>query len=313
MTDPSAQPQLTPPDPASPEPTDGHIAAGVVASLACYPVKGCAAMPVTQTQATPAGLAHDRSFMVVDDAGVFRSQRYDPRLALVRPWIDPDGHRLTLRAPHVDPIRVSVDRDGPRRQVRLFGARYQGIDQGDAVAEWLTDVLGRPSRLVRVPPEHDRSTDGETPGTSGYADSCAVHLISRSSLHLLNRRIALSGDRPVPDDRFRANIVVAGWPHPHTEDRIRRLTIGPVELAYAKPAIRCAVTLVDQESGRRRGRQPLRALAGYRRTALGLAFGIKLAVTRPGRLAVGDAVVVTTTAVGRRADSRGTAAPPADA
>jgi hypothetical protein len=134
--------------------------------------------------------------------------------------------------------------------VELFGACYTGVDQGDAVAGWLSAVLGTPSRLVRVPPGHQRVTDGETPGTSGYADSCPVLLTSLSALDLLTERIAEHGGEPVPMSRFRPNVVVSGWSAPHTEERARRIGIGGAELGYAKPAVRCVVTMVDQESAR---------------------------------------------------------------
>lgn len=67
-----------------------------VVDLFTYPVKGCAGTPLDSTHLTPAGLAHDRSFMVVSTDGVYRTQRRDPRLALVRPTISADGGRLTL-------------------------------------------------------------------------------------------------------------------------------------------------------------------------------------------------------------------------
>jgi uncharacterized protein len=265
-----------------------------IAELICYPIKGCAGIRVPDSAMTPAGLAHDRTFMVVDTGGVFRTQRKDPRLATIRPSIDPDGGRLTLCAPETDPVAVAVDIDAARRDVWLFGNRYRGIDQGDAVAAWLTRVLGAPSRLVRVPPEHDRVTGGDTPGTSGYADSCPVLVLSRSSVDLLNTRLAGAGRRPVPADRFRPNIVVAGWAAPHTEDRVRHLAVGEVELGFATVAVRCAVITVDQVSGQRAGSDILRTLARYRRAPAGLTFGAKFAVIRPGRLAVGDKVVAGT-------------------
>ncbi|MEU5213787.1 MOSC N-terminal beta barrel domain-containing protein [Streptomyces sp. NPDC020742] len=265
-----------------------------VAALTCYPIKGCAGTPMEQARLTPAGIAHDRSFMVVSREGVFRTQRRDPRLALIRPAVSPDGRRLTLRAPGADALAVRVDTAGRRRTVDLFGAAYQGIDQGDPAAAWLSEVLGAPSRLVRVPPEHDRVTDGRTPGTSGYADSCALHVLSHSTLRLLDQKLAEQGAPPVPMNRFRPNIVVDGWDEPHTEDRTHRLTIGDADLGYAKLAIRCAVTLVDQETAERAGREPLRTLATYRRAAEGgVAFGTKLAVLRPGTVSVGDEVTVT--------------------
>ncbi|MGW4039354.1 MOSC domain-containing protein [Streptomyces sp. NPDC004778] len=281
-----------------------------VVDLITYPVKGCAGTSADSTHLTPAGLAHDRSFMVVSVDGVYRTQRRDPRLALVRPTVSADGSRLTLAPAEPESghgaLHLDVTTSAPRRDVDLFGATYQGIDQGDEAAAWLTDFLGTPSRLVRVPPEHDRKTDGLTPGTSGYADSSAVHVLSRASLAHLHTRLAEGGAPPLAMDRFRPNIVIDSLPEgahggqeqdwaaePHAEDRIRRMTIGAAELGYTKLAVRCAVTLVDQEAGVRGGPEPLRTLAGYRRfSAGGVVFGAKFAVARPGKLSVGDEVAV---------------------
>jgi uncharacterized protein YcbX len=262
-------------------------------SLLRYPIKGCAGTPLRGSVLIAAGLAHDRSFMVVDDDHVFRTQRRDPRLAVIRPEISDDGDLLTLHAPGMAALPVKVDREGARSGVDLFGRQYTGIDQGEPAARWLTEALEARSRLVRVPPEHDRATDGETPGTAGYADSAAVLLVSGPSLDLLHARLVEHGGEPLPMNRFRPNIVVDGWGEPHTEDRIRRVTIGNARLGYTKLAIRCPVTLVDQETGVRAGPEPLRTLATYRRSAAGgVTFGAKFAVLRTGELAVGDEVHV---------------------
>jgi uncharacterized protein YcbX len=264
-----------------------------VVALHTYPVKGCAGTTLNSAFLAPAGLAHDRTFMVVDEQGVFRSQRRDPLLATIRPAISGEGRELELHAPGADAVRVAVDIDGPRRPVEMFGNPYRGIDQGDAVAGWLTDVLGRPSRLVRVPPEHDRVTDGETPGRAGFADSGALLLVSRASWAELDRRIAERGAEGVPVDRFRPNVVVDGWAEPNVEDQVREMSVGDADLAFAKPAIRCAVTLVDQRTGVRSGPEPLRTLADYRRVSdKGVAFGAKFSVVRTGQLTVGDELVV---------------------
>jgi uncharacterized protein len=263
-----------------------------VTDLICYPVKGCAGVPVPATQITWAGLRHDRTFMVVSENGLFRSQRREPVMARIRPEISADGNVLWLHSPDTESIRIDVVLGAERRDVELWHQRFQGIDQGDDVAGWLADLIGAPSRLVRVPPEHGRVSDGETPGTSAYADSCAVLLASQSSLDALNARILERGAEPVPMNRFRPNIVVGGWDEPHTEDRVERLDIGEAELAFAKIAVRCAVPMHDQETGEKAGVEPIRTLAGYRRTAEGVVFGSKFAVARPGPVAVGDEVVV---------------------
>ncbi|MFG3253385.1 MOSC domain-containing protein [Streptomyces sp. NPDC048172] len=268
-----------------------------VAELITYPVKGCAGVAEREVPLGPAGLAHDRAFMVTDEDGVYRTQRHHPALALIRPEIAADGAVLTLDARGAGPVKVEVDTESPARPVDLFGAPFRGIDQGDEAAAWLSEFLGTPSRLVRVPPDHDRVTDGLTPGTSGFADSGAVHLLSRASLDGLNARIEAAGRAPLPMARFRPNIVVDGWPEPHREDGIRRATVAGTELAYAKPAIRCAVTLVDQEAGAKAGPEPLRTLAAYRRNPKeaggGVTFGTKFSVLRGGTLRVGDTLTVT--------------------
>lgn len=275
-----------------------------ITELICYPVKGCAGVPLRDTPVTPAGIAHDRSFLVISEDGVFRSQRRTPRLAVIHPETDPAGETLTLRASGVAPLRIEVVTDGPRRDVEMFRTPYRAIDQGAEVAGWLSEVLGEASRLVRVPPEHDRVTDGLTPGTSGFADSSALHLLSLPSLALLNERLAARDCPPLPMTRFRPNIVVDGWTadgaraatggEPHMEDRARRIAAGDAEFGYTKLAIRCAVTTVEQRSGTRAGPEPLRTLADYRRaTEGGVAFGAKFAVLRPGKLSVGDEARVT--------------------
>jgi uncharacterized protein len=261
-----------------------------VTELISYPVKGCAGVPLGEAMVTSAGLAHDRTFMVVDADYVFRSQRRDPRLAVIQPAVSADGGQLTLAMSGMEDLCVEVDLDSARRDVVMFQGRYQGIDQGGSASQWLSSALGRPSRLVRVPPEYHRLTDGWTPGTSAYADSSAVLVVSLASLREFNRRV---DGAPVPMSRFRPNIVIDGGECPHIEDRIRHAGAGNAELGYAKLAIRCAVTLVDQGQGVKSGPEPIRTLATYRRaSAGGVAFGAKFSVVRPGKLAVGDDVTV---------------------
>lgn len=264
-----------------------------ITDLVSYPVKGCAGVPLREAVLTDAGLEHDRTFMVVAPDGTSVTQRAFARMAVITAEVTAQGERLTLRAPEAEPIDVIVDTRAARRPVELFKRSYLGIDQGDAVASWLSDRLGTRCRLVRVPPEHDRVTTGLVPGTASYADSGALHVLSWSTLTALNERITEGGGYPVPFRRFRPNIVVTGWDMPHTEDRARTLVIGDAELGFAQKRIRCAVTTVDQESGERAGPEPLRTLATYRREHKRIVFGANYAVLRTGKLSIGDQVTVT--------------------
>ncbi|MFE7709696.1 MOSC domain-containing protein [Streptomyces sp. NPDC057486] len=270
-----------------------------VRELTYYPVKGCAGTTVDSVQVLGTGLEHDRTFMVVDAAdGAFRSQRTHSSMASIGVEVREDGAVLALSAQGVEPLRLKVDRDGPRREVSMFDRPLgAAADQGDEVAEWFSDALGAKSRLVRVAPDFDRDGWGETPGKVNFADAHAVLVASTASLDGLNARITARGDAaPVPMDRFRANIVLAGDDEPHFEDRARRMILGSVELAHSVRAMRCNVPLVDQRTGRRAGPEPVRTLATYRREPEyrnKVSFGAKNAVVREGLVTVGDTVEVT--------------------
>ena len=263
-----------------------------VVELIRYLVKGCAGESLTAAAAGPMGLADDRLFMVVDANGKFVTQRTRPRMAVITPELG-DGC-LTLSAPGVQDLRFDVVPDGEQREVLLHSWTGKAADQGDEPAEWFSRFMGEPCRLVRVPPGHQRRSSGLTRGWVGFADAHALHVTSRSSLDHLNGLISRSGGDVPPMDRFRPNVVVGGWDEPYTEDRVRRMTIGPVEVGYEKVAIRCVVPTVDQATGRKAGHEPTRTLAGYRREPDGgVSFGTKFAVLTPGEITVGDPVTVT--------------------
>ncbi|MFJ4852157.1 MOSC domain-containing protein [Streptomyces sp. NPDC088730] len=269
-----------------------------VRELVHYPVKGCAGTATESARVVGTGLEHDRTFMVVDAGeGAFRSQRTHPVMAAVKVTVLRSGAALALSAAGVEPLLLEVDRDGPRRDVSMFDRPLgAAVDQGDTVADWFSEVLGAKSRLVRAAPGFDRDGWGETPGKLNFADAHAVLVTSTASLDDLNARIAARGDADaVPMDRFRPNIVLTGKDEPHFEDRVRRMTLGTVELAHSVRATRCSVPLVDQITGLRKGPEPVRTLATYRREAQygnRVSFGVKNAVVCEGVVSVGDPVTV---------------------
>ncbi|MEU7478269.1 MOSC N-terminal beta barrel domain-containing protein [Lentzea sp. NPDC042327] len=256
-----------------------------VHALTLYPIKGCAGVAVDRAELTPAGPAGDRLFAVVGVDGSTQWQGELPRLALVRGRVLREGAELELSAPGAGELVLTVVTGGATRPVAVEKWPDTGIDQGDEAAAWLSEVVGKPVRLVREPDRAARAAAG--------TDPTAVHVLSLSSADDLNARIAERGGNPVALERFRPNVVVSGWPEPCTEDRAERMAVGGAELGFGELAVRCAVTLVDQDEGVRAGPEPLRTLATYRRGPDGVVFGLKAAVLRPGTIAVGDDVTIT--------------------
>jgi uncharacterized protein len=264
-----------------------------LSELRVYPVKGCRGISVEAWEVDRYGLCFDRAFMVVGSAdGRFLTQREAPRLARVATELSTGA--LVLSAPGAGSVRVDLHAtDGPRRGVEVWRHKGDAVDQGEHAASWLSDLLDRRLRLVRMPPEHERRVNPERaphPALTSFTDGYPFLVLGETSLAELNRRLPA----PLPMDRFRPNLVVRGA-EAYAEDGWRRIRIGDVELALVKPCDRCAVTTVDQASGERRGPEPLETLARYRRSREGVLFGQNAVARGLGRLAVGMPVEVLET------------------
>jgi uncharacterized protein YcbX len=78
---------------------------------------------------------------------------------------------------------------------------------------------------------------------------------------------------------------------PYEEGRCRRVRVGGVGFRVVEHCSRCAITIVDQESGEKR-KEPLRPRASYRKVGGKVYFGQNAFPDGSGRLRVGDAIEV---------------------
>ncbi len=271
----------------------------VVASLHVYPVKGCRGIATAAVDAATTGFAvdgaADREWMVVDGAGRFVTQREFPRLALVA--VAARAGKLTLSAPGATPLALDPAAQAhAARPVTVWASDVRGFDAGDAAAAWLSAHVGAGVRLVRFDRALPRPCNRDYVGDSGahtlFADGYPVLVIGAASLADLDARMAAYGGAPLPMNRFRPNLVLAGLP-PYEEDHLDTIAVGRVVLRCVKPCVRCGVTTTDQATGRV-GSEPLRTLSGYRMSErhAGVTFGMNAVVVAPGTLAVGAAATV---------------------
>ena len=243
-----------------------------VAVLRIYPVKSCRGVELSTALVTERGLLHDREWMIVDGAGRFISQREAPRLALIVPVLSNTG--LELHAPGRKALSLPLAGPGPLRPVTVWNDSIAAIDQGDAAAAWVTAWLEAEARLVRFDPrlrrECNRAYAGETGAHTAFADAYPLLVLSEASLADLNRRL----ESPLPVDRFRPNIVLAGI-DAYDEDHIETITLDGIALRLVKACTRCVITTTDQQTAKR-GPEPLATLASYRMNSAlgGVAFGV---------------------------------------
>lgn len=272
-----------------------------LSALHLYPVKSCRGLTVATAGLDDHGFVGDRRFLVVSaDDGKFLTQRTHPRMALIETALTADA--LILSTPGHGSVTVGRplrptdgDKSRPTRHVTIWKSTVTADDCGDEPAEWLSDFLGLPLRLVRMGGAYQRpvlKAAAQAGDVVSFADAVPFLVLSEASLADLNDRLQETGTEPLPMNRFRPNLVVSGCA-PHAEDGWARFRIGEVVFRNAGPCARCPIPTTDQLTAVR-GQEPLKTLATYRRDQHDPAkvnFGANLIhETKRGTLQVGAKV-----------------------
>ena len=252
-----------------------------LSALAVYPIKSCAGVALQQALVVETGLDFDRAWMVVDHHGEMLTQRELPRLALVQPQFR--HSELLLRAPGMLGLHLQLDTVEAATRVRVWDDVVKAYDMGALAAQWFSDFLGTPARLVRFDPEQQRLSEaawtGSVQAENSFSDGFPLLVVNQASLDDLNARLAAKGVAAATLQRFRPNLVLSGL-QPFDEDHIDELDIdtdeGQVRLRLVKPCVRCGIPNVDPDNAQMSS-EPGATLAGYRADARlhgGITFGV---------------------------------------
>lgn len=259
-----------------------------LSGLFIYPIKSARGLSLREARLTARGLAHDRRFMIVDQDGLFLTQRQVPQMARLVPTIE--AGQLRIAFDHQPGLRVPITPTGVAVQVKVWRDTVAALDCGDEAASFCSGALGQPARLVFMPDSTERQVQpahANEGDVVSFADSFPYLLTSQDSLDELNARLP----QPVPMSRFRPNLVVEGA-GAYAEDGWSQLQVGGVTFEVRKPCDRCVVITTDQLTGERTGKEPLKTLAGYHTWNGKSAFGQNLLCRGDGVLRMGDAVSV---------------------
>lgn len=263
-----------------------------LSALYRYPLKSAIGEPMQGSAVDLLGLQGDRRWMLVDEAtGRFLTQRAVGKLSqLSARYTDSGG--LTLSAAGMSALLVALPgADQDLRGVTIWKDSLRVPDAGDAAAAWLSEFVGKPTRLVQVPETRARSLEagyGEPGDRVAFADGFPLLLIGQASLDDLSSRIG----RPMQMLRFRPNLVI-GESEAFAEDGWKRIRIGTTDFRVVKPCSRCILTTLDPQTGERSAdREPMTTLLTYRKQSDGIMFGQNLVPDGAGHLEVGMAVEV---------------------
>jgi hypothetical protein len=255
-----------------------------------YPIKACSGMDVQEARMGERGLQYDRRWMLIHENGTNLHQLDYPRLASIVVSLDDDA--LCVQAPSMPLLHIPLQpQHATPRTVQWFEGICEAVPASDEADAWFQEFLHTPCRLVFMPEHTQRLVDARY-AINVNQDLAAFtrfhyHLLGESSLADLNQRL----ETPVPIDRFRPNLVIAGAPA-FAEDSWRTLQINQHTFHVVRYCDRCAITTVDSTRGAITGKEPLATLARYRTFDQKVLFGQYLLSGETGTLHVGDTVRV---------------------
>lgn len=253
-----------------------------------YPIKSLGGVRMESANLEERGFEHDRRWMLVDENGMFLSQRTIHRMALLGVEITKEGLKVSEKNNCNNYLLVPF---GPLSdkmiQVGIWEDEVIGQLVGKEFDDWFSSFLGMKCRLVKMPETTYRrlkpkyAVNGES---VSFADGMPYLVIGQSSLDDLNGKLS----NPVPMDRFRPNLVFKGGVA-FEEDSWDKVQIGEALFKVTKPCARCVMTTVDQQSGET-SKEPLRTLATYRTVNNNVMFGQNMLLLEGEKISVGDIV-----------------------
>lgn len=273
-----------------------------IAECYTYPLKSAQGISVDTLDITNKGPVHDRSWMLIQDQGDqigrFISQRDKgcEKLALIRA-LPKDNETTDFTLPNGLSISINNSDLMPHNApVTVWKDACDALDAGDKAAEFFSNYLELPCRLVKMSDSFTRQADlkfSQQGDMVRFADGFPLLITNHASLEKLSEYFP--ENTSVSMQNFRPNIVLKGITA-FEEDVIYQIQIGDVVLELTKPCTRCKITTIDQSNGVSASNEPLQTLAKTRRGKgdglQGVFFGQNAIPRALGTIKVGDEVKI---------------------
>lgn len=269
----------------------------ILSEINVYPIKSLKGISLKEAKIRQRGLEFDRRWMLVNEKNKFLTQREFPRMAIIETQIGENNLRVSQNGSHLEiPLTPSVDETA---RVQIWSSKCAARVYDNTINEWFSDVLQTRCKLVRMPEETIRKVNYfyavKKDDHVSFADGYPFLLIGENSLADLNSRLA----DDLPMNRFRPNFVVKNA-EPFAEDGWKKIKIAGSVFHIVKPCARCVITTIDQTTGEKGEKEPLKTLASFRvpkrSVKKKILFGQNLIVENEGDiLRVGDSIEVLET------------------
>ena len=243
-----------------------------ISELHIYPVKSLGGISLQQAELTEKGLRFDRNWMLLDENGVFMTQRKHPQMALVSTKIENGDlifhHKKTEEVASI-PILKNY---GATLRTKVWSTACE-VQKVDSIGEWFSKIFGFKCHLVFFPKKNIRTKETENgieQRIASLADKSPVLITNYASLNELNGRL----EKEIPMNRFRANIVFSGN-NPYEEDQWKAIQINDTIFKTVEICGRCKLINVDHLTGET-SKEPLETLSTYRKMDREIKFGMRM-------------------------------------
>ncbi|MFK7950804.1 MAG: MOSC domain-containing protein [Saprospiraceae bacterium] len=259
-----------------------------------YPIKSLGGISLNSTTIERRGLQYDRRWMLVDENGVFLTQRKHHEMALLQVDIKENGLEVRHKINEISPIYIPFEAESlEQMKVQVWDDECEAFTISDDINHWFTSVLGINCRLVYMPENSYRQVDikyASKGDITSFSDAYPILIIGQASLDKLNDKLV----EAVPMNRFRPNLVFKGG-QANEEDTWKLFKIGNSLFFGIKPCARCVMTTINQDNGKS-GREPLKTLSTYRKKGNKILFGQNVIAQSIGeKIQVGDTIEIVKT------------------
>jgi uncharacterized protein YcbX len=263
----------------------------IITEINIYPIKSLGGISLESAQVEDRGLQYDRRWVLADSESMFMTQRENEQMALIDVDIESDGLIVSHRKKNIAPLKVTFEpQTDDNRMITIWDDVVRGVRVSDEADAWFTEVLEKETHLYYQPDDSIRPTDPKYSITqeehTSFSDAYPILIIGQASLDFLNDKL----DEKIEMKRFRPNLVFSGG-EAHDEDQFRYFQVGDAKLVGVKLCARCVLTTINPETAKK-GKEPLKTLAQYRKNGNKILFGQNLLVVEKGHIKVGDEIVL---------------------
>jgi uncharacterized protein YcbX len=259
----------------------------LLSEIYIYPIKSLGGISIDSAYADKRGLKYDRRYLLVDETGMFITQRDFPQLALFKLSFSEKGFKVFNSVDNSFLVIPFGSDSKENISVTIWDDVCKVVKVGNDYDDWFSNAINKKCSLVYMPDEEKRIVEKKYINEEhivSFADAYPFLIIGQSSLEDLNSRL----ETPLLMNRFRTNFVFTGG-NPFEEDNWKDFKIGDVEFKAVKPCARCVVTTTNQDTAERSA-EPLKTLSDYRKINNKVMFGMNVICNKPGIVSINQKI-----------------------